>query len=88
MEPSGQSYVQQVRRLRQLCREADLVPTSCQIVEEIILSRPTPISKSHFSDVYHGHLDRREVAVKDLRLHTDEVLQMRKVPIFHSLRLL
>jgi hypothetical protein len=77
--PSNLLYAQRVRRLRQLCRSSGLVPTYCKIPKDVTLLGSAPVSQSHFSDIYHGKLDEREVAIKVLRLHMDDIQTVKKV---------
>jgi serine/threonine protein kinase len=44
----------------------------------------TPISSSHFSDIYRGRCGGRDVAVKALRLHIDEIHVVKKVSVFDN----
>jgi hypothetical protein len=69
--PSHVSYPQGVRRLRRLCREADLVPTSCKVPLAVVVDSSTPVSQTAFSDVWRANLGGLRVAVKSLRLHGD-----------------
>jgi hypothetical protein len=77
--PSHASYAQGVRRLRRLCRETGLVPTSCKVPLAVFAESATPISQTAFSDVWSAILDGRRVAVKALRLHGDQVYDVRRV---------
>jgi serine/threonine protein kinase len=79
--PSNSLYGQRVQRLRRLCRSSGLVPTSCKIPKDVTLLSPMPVSQSHFSDIYRGKLDQRDVAIKVLRLHMDEIQTIQKVRI-------
>jgi hypothetical protein len=79
LHPSGYFYVQEFRRLRQLCRDSGLVPTSSKLPKDIDISSSSPLSLSYFSDVYRGRLGDRDVAVKVLRLHIDEAQRVKKV---------
>jgi hypothetical protein len=74
----GILYSEGVRRLRGLCRKTNLVPTSCRVSQDIIETTTDPI-RSHFSDVYTGVLDGRKVAIKVLRVHRDQLDDVRKV---------
>jgi hypothetical protein len=56
-----------------------LVPTSCKLPKDVTSISAKPISQSHFSDVWRGKLDGRDVAIKALRLHADEVQEVKKV---------
>jgi hypothetical protein len=75
---SDPSYPRGVRHLRRMCREADLVPTSCILSKEVVRSSTEP-SRSNFSDVWKGSLDGHAVALKVLRLHGDERDHVKKV---------
>jgi hypothetical protein len=77
--PSHVSYAQGVRRLRRLCRETGLVPTSCQVPLAVFAESATPFSQTAFSDVWSAILDGRRVAVKALRLHGDQMNDVRRV---------
>jgi hypothetical protein len=77
--PSHSVYAQGVRRLRRLCREADLVPTLCKVPMAVVADSTRPVSQTAFSDVWGGILDGRRVAVKALRLHEDQVHNVRRV---------
>jgi hypothetical protein len=77
-DSSNPTYPRGVRCLRRLCRETNLVPTACILSTQVILSN-TAACKSNFSDVWKGSLDGREVAVKVLRLHGDELQHVKKV---------
>jgi hypothetical protein len=77
--PSHVAYAQGVRRLRRLCRETDLVPTSCKVPMVVLSSSARPLSQTAFSDVWSGELEGRKVAVKALRLHEDQVDHVRRV---------
>jgi hypothetical protein len=82
--PSHVSYAQAVRRLRRLCRETGLVPTSCQVPLAVVADSTTPFSQTAFSDVWSAILEGRRVAVKALRLHGNQVYNVRRVSIFKS----
>jgi serine/threonine protein kinase len=56
-----------------------LVPTSCKLPKDVTSISAKPICQSHFSDVWRGKLDGRDVAIKALRLHADEVQEVKKV---------
>jgi hypothetical protein len=77
--PSNILYAQGVQRLRRLCRNTQLVPTSCVIPKAVTSISDKPFSQSHFSDIWKGKLDRRDVAIKALRLHVDEAQEVKKV---------
>jgi hypothetical protein len=77
--PSHVSYAQGVRRLRRLCLVTGLVPTSCKIPLAVFADSSTPFSQTAFSDVWSAILDGRRVAVKALRLHGDQVDDVRQV---------
>jgi hypothetical protein len=77
--PAHISYAQGVRRLRRLCRETGLVPTSCKVPLAVFADSSTPFSQTAFSDVWSAILDRRRVAVKALRLHGDQINDVRRV---------
>jgi hypothetical protein len=77
--PSHVAYAQGVRRLRRLCRETDLVPTSCKVLMAVVASSDRPFTQTAFSDVWSGKLEGRQVAVKALRLHGDQVYHVRRV---------
>jgi hypothetical protein len=72
-------YIEGVRRLRRLCRDTQLVPTSCKLPADLDSVSPRPVSRSNFSDIYVGRLSGRDVAIKVLRLHMDEVENIKKV---------
>jgi hypothetical protein len=82
--PSHVSYSQGVRRLRRLCRETGLVPTSCQVPLAVVADSATPFSQTAFSDVWSAMLGGRRVAVKALRLHGDQAYNVRRVSIWKS----
>jgi hypothetical protein len=82
--PSHVSYAQGVRRLRRLCRETGLVPTSCQVPLAVFAESATPFSQTAFSDVWSAILEGRRVAVKALRLHGDQVYDVRRVSVRSS----
>jgi hypothetical protein len=82
--PSHVSYSQGVRRLRRLCRETDLVPTSCKVPLAVVADSSTPFSQTAFSDVWSAILEGRRVAVKALRLHGNQVSNVRRVSIRKS----
>jgi hypothetical protein len=77
--PSHVSYAQCVRRLRRLCRETGLVPTSCKVPLAVFAESATPFSQTAFSDVWSAILEGRRVAVKALRLHGDQAYDVRRV---------
>jgi serine/threonine protein kinase len=72
-------YAPALLRLRRLCRNSGLAPTSCKLSKEVQMLTSVPISSSHFSDIYRGRLDGHEVAVKALRLHMDDIQSVKKV---------
>jgi hypothetical protein len=82
--PSHVSYAQGVRRLRRLCRETYLVPTSCKVPLAVFADSSTPFSQTAFSDVWSAILEGRRVAVKALRLHVNQVSNVRRVSIRKS----
>jgi hypothetical protein len=82
--PSHAAYAQGVRRLRRLCRETDLVPTSCQVPLALVTDSTIPFSQTAFSDVWSAMLEGRRVAVKALRLHVDDVHKLRRVRVQFS----
>jgi serine/threonine protein kinase len=61
-----------------MCRDIGLVPSSCILSKKVIASETVPC-KSGFSDVWKGILDDREVALKVLRLHSDDIQLVKKV---------
>jgi bifunctional pyridoxal-dependent enzyme with beta-cystathionase and maltose regulon repressor activities len=75
----GIEFGEQLRQLERLCRTYDLVPTSSRIIQDIVLTSSVPISCSYLSDVFEGRLGTKAVAVKALRLHTDQVMKVKKV---------
>jgi hypothetical protein len=77
--PSSMLYAQGVQRLRRLCRDTQLVPTSCVLPKAVTNISDKPFSQSHFSDIWRGKIDRRDVAVKALRLHVDKAQEVKKV---------
>jgi hypothetical protein len=79
IHPSHASYAQGVRRLRRLCRETGLVPTSCKVPLAVFAESATPFSQTAFSDVWSAILEGRRVAVKSLRLHGDQINDVRRV---------
>jgi hypothetical protein len=81
-DPANALYAEGVRRLRRLCRNTQLVPTSCLLPKEVTLLSAKPICQSNFSDVWRGQLDEVDVAVKVIRLHGDEVQEVKKVSVF------
>jgi hypothetical protein len=84
IHPSHASYAQGVRRLRRLCRETGLVPTSCQVPMAVVAESATPFSQTAFSDVWSAILEGRRVAVKALRLHGDQINDVRRVSVRDS----
>jgi hypothetical protein len=82
--PSHVSYAQGVRRLRRLCRETGLVPASCKVPLAVLTDSATPFSQTAFSDVWSATLEGRRVAVKALRLHGDQVYDVRRVSAGNS----
>jgi hypothetical protein len=82
--PSHGAYAQGVRRLRRLCRETYLVPTSCKVPLAVFADSSTPFSQTAFSDVWSAILEGRRVAVKALRLHVNQVSNVRRVSIRKS----
>jgi hypothetical protein len=82
--PSHVSYAQGVRRLRRVCRETDLVPTSCKVPLAVFADSATPFSQTAFSDVWSAMLEGRRVAVKALRLHGDQAYDVRRVSVRNS----
>jgi hypothetical protein len=82
--PSRTSYAQGVRRLRRLCRETGLVPTSCKVPLAVFVESATPFSQTAFSDVWSAILEGRRVAVKALRLHGDQINDVRWVSVRDS----
>jgi hypothetical protein len=73
------SYAQGVRRLRRLCRETGLVPASCKVSLAVFADSSTPFSQTAFSDVWRATLGGRRVAVKALRLHGNQINDVRRV---------
>jgi hypothetical protein len=78
-DPSSPLYAQGVQRLRRLCRNTQLVPAPCVLPKAVTELSPKPFSQSHFSDIWRGKLDGRNVAIKALRLHADEAQVVKKV---------
>lgn len=67
-----------IRRLRELCRVSNLLPTSFNVFDQLPLLLD-PISKSTTADVYRIEIENRLVAVKVLRLHQDDRENVMKV---------
>jgi hypothetical protein len=78
-DPASAFYAEGVHRLRRLCRNTHLVPTSCLLPKEVTSLPTKPICQSNFSDVWRGQLDGADVALKVIRLHGDEVQEVKKV---------
>jgi hypothetical protein len=83
--PSHVAYARGVRRLRRLCRQSDLVPTSCTVPLAVFADSATPFSRTTFSDVWSAMLEGQRVAMKALRLYGDQVYDVRRVSGRNSL---
>lgn len=65
-------------RLREMCRRNGLFP-SLRTLGANIPHEVTPVSATAFSDVYRAELNGRVVALKALRVHSDDLDRVTKV---------
>jgi hypothetical protein len=77
-DPTTMLYAGAVRRLRRLCRTSQLVPTSCKLPHDVTDISAKPVCQSHFSDIFRGKLEGRDMAIKALRLHSDQIEEVKK----------
>jgi hypothetical protein len=76
-----------LRRLQALCRRFVILPRGFYLPDDVAPLSSHPLSSSAFSDVYKAQWGTREVALKVLRMHTDNQEKVKKVWLINSQRL-
>jgi hypothetical protein len=80
--PSGPLYGQGVQRLRRWCRTSERLPSSYTLADTVELTSNHAFSSTGLSNVYEGRCQEAKVAVKEPRLHVDDVKAVQKVRPF------
>lgn len=76
-DPSNPAYGYGIKRLRDLCRRLQHVPTSCMLKDVTVTHGP--LFRTALSDVYKGIHGSTEVAVKALRVNATDIERIKRV---------
>lgn len=79
IDPGSVLYARTLPTFRAICRRSGCLPSSCYLAEEVVLESPHPLHQTALSDVYQGHIGSLRVALKSLRLHSDNRSKTEKV---------